>query len=149
MFNYKYPHPAVTADCVVFAGEWPETSILLVKRAHEPYKNYWALPGGFMNIDETTQQAAVRELQEETGLMLNSLRCTGVYDAVGRDPRERVISVAYATWLNEELPVSGGDDAAEALWVPLKKAYPLAFDHLQIIDDALSCLRDNKPFRTV
>jgi len=101
-----------------------------------------------MNIDETTQQAAVRELQEETGLMLNSLRCTGVYDAVGRDPRERVISVAYATWLNEELPVSGGDDAAEALWVPLKKAFPLAFDHLQIVDDALSCLRDNKNLGT-
>jgi len=145
MFTYKYPHPAVTADCVVFAGEPNDMRILLVRRGHAPYKDCWALPGGFMNIDETTQDAALRELEEETGLRLEAVSPVGVFDAVGRDPRERVISVAYTAWLKQAPPVSGSDDATEAQWVPLTEAHPLAFDHEQIIANALHSVHRTSP----
>ena len=97
MYTYKYPHPAVTADCLVFAHTENGLYLLLIQRKHDPCKNMWAFPGGFMNIDETTEDAARRELEEETGLKVKGLHRVNVFDAVGRDPRERVITVAYYT----------------------------------------------------
>lgn len=140
-FTYRYPHPAVTADCVVFGFDGGVLKILLVERANEPYKGCWAFPGGFMNIDESAEQAAVRELAEETGLKLEleQLKQLGAFTAVDRDPRERVITVAYYA-LMEQMAVEGGDDAAKAQWFPVDAVPPLAFDHDHILALALQRL---------
>ena len=93
-FTYEYPRPAVTADCVVITKE-KEPKVLLIQRGHEPFKGYWAFPGGFMNMDETTEQCAVRELKEETGLKIANIQQIGAYSKVDRDPRGRTVTVAY------------------------------------------------------
>ena len=85
-FTYEYPRPAVTADCVVIARE-NEPKVLLIQRGNEPFKGCWAFPGGFMNMDETTEQCAVRELEEETGLKVTEIKQIGAYSKVDRDPR--------------------------------------------------------------
>lgn len=136
MYTYKYPHPAVTADCLVFAHTENGLELLLIQRRNEPCKGKWAFPGGFMNIDETTADAARRELKEETGLGVGDLHRVGVYDAVDRDPRERVITVAYYTILDKPAEVSGLDDAAQAKWFLLTELPDLAFDHKEILQAA-------------
>jgi hydrolase, NUDIX family len=133
MYTYKYPHPAVTADCLVFAHTESGLELLLIQRRNEPCKGKWAFPGGFMNIDETTADAARRELEEETGLVVDGLHRVGVFDAVDRDPRERVITVAYYTILDKPAEVSGLDDAAQAKWFLLTELPDLAFDHKEIL----------------
>lgn len=141
-YTYKYPHPAVTADALVFARDGGAMEILLIERGRAPYAGCWAFPGGFMSIDETTAQAAVRELGEETGIRLteHDLHRIDIYDAVGRDPRERVITVAYYTVLDSPVRVEGGDDARRAQWFPLSQLPPLAFDHAEILEKAKALL---------
>lgn len=136
-YTYKYPRPAVTADCVVIAGNG-EKKVLVIQRGEEPYKGCWALPGGFMNMDETTEQCAIRELEEETGLKVNEIRQIGAYSKVDRDPRGRTITVAYLAIVDAPVAVEGQDDAAKAEWFPLKVLPPLAFDHADIIRDAIA-----------
>lgn len=136
MYTYRYPHPAVTADCVLFCRVGQQLKVLLIERGNDPYKGCWAFPGGFMNMDETAEQCALRELQEETGLVIEQVRQLGAYSAVDRDPRERVISVVFYAVV-DEMPVQGGDDAAKAQWWPINAIPPLAFDHEQILRDAL------------
>ena len=136
MYTYKYPHPAVTADCLVFAHTENGLELLLIQRRNEPCKGKWAFPGGFMNIDETTADAARRELKEETGLGVEDFHRVGVFDAVDRDPRERVITVAYYTILDKPAEVSGLDDAAQAKWFLLTELPDLAFDHKEILQAA-------------
>lgn len=136
-FTYKYPHPAVTTDCVVFGVDGDQLNILLIERGDEPYKGCWAFPGGFMNIDETAEQGAMRELYEETGLVIKNLKQIGAYTAVNRDPRERVITIAFYT-TTKKSDVKGSDDAAQAQWFPIDQVPPLAFDHDQILRDALT-----------
>ncbi|GEM_PF-164832 len=141
MYGYKYPHPAMTADCVVFSVDFSgEPKLLLIERASEPCKGRWAFPGGFMNIDETAGQCASRELLEETGLEINNWKEVGVFSTVDRDPRERVVTVAFcAVVFGESLcEVKGGDDAHCAAWCKLSELPPLAFDHEQILDKALA-----------
>lgn len=135
-YTYKYPHPAVTADMIVLTDE-PEPQILLILRGDEPFKGCWAFPGGFMNMDETTEQCVRRELKEETGLDIEEVQQVGAYSTVDRDPRGRTITVAYITHVPQILPVTGLDDAAEAKWWPINALPPLAFDHAQILRDAL------------
>jgi 8-oxo-dGTP diphosphatase len=135
-YTYKYPRPAVTADCVVIAQATRE--VLLIQRGIEPFKGCWAFPGGFMNMDETTEQCAVRELEEETGLRVSSLRQIGTYSKVDRDPRGRTITVAYLALVDAPVSVKGQDDAAQAQWFPLSALPPLAFDHAEIMQDAIS-----------
>ena len=135
-YTYKYPRPAVTADMIVLADE-SEPKILLIQRGDEPFKGCWAFPGGFMNMDETTEQCARRELKEETGLDIEEVQQVGAYSTVDRDPRGRTITVAYITHVPQILPVTGLDDAAEAKWWPINALPPLAFDHAQILRDAL------------
>lgn len=139
MYTYRYPHPAVTADCVLFCRDGQQLKVLLIERGNDPYKGCWAFPGGFMNMDETAEQCSLRELHEETGLVIEQVRQLGAYSAVDRDPRERVITVAFYAVI-DQLPVQGGDDAAQAQWWPLDALPPLAFDHSQILHDALQRL---------
>lgn len=141
-YTYKYPHPAVTADILVFARDGHDIQLLLIERGREPYAGSWAFPGGFMSIDETTAQAAVRELREETGINIteNELHRIDIYDAVGRDPRERVITVAYYTIIDNPAKVQGGDDAKRAQWFSLSQLPPLAFDHAEILKKARTLL---------
>ena len=142
MYTYNYPHPAVTADCLVFARTDEGMKLLLIQRKNEPCKGKWAFPGGFMDIDETTIDAARRELKEETGLVVGELHRVGIFDTVDRDPRERIITVAYYTILDNPAEVSGLDDAAQAKWFPLTELPDLAFDHKEILQEAERVLGD-------
>ena len=134
-FTYEYPRPAVTADCVVIARE-NEPKVLLIQRGNEPFKGCWAFPGGFMNMDETTEQCAVRELEEETGLKVTEIKQIGAYSKVDRDPRGRTITVAYLAIIDKAEAVKGLDDAAKAQWFPISDLPKLAFDHEEIMADA-------------
>ena len=138
MYSYKYPHPAVTADCIVFGRKEGEAAVLLVQRKHEPCRGQWAFPGGFMNIDEPADAAARRELAEETGLRVDNVRQVGAYTAVNRDPRERVITIAYCAFVEGTPAVAGADDAERAVWFKLSELPPLAFDHAEILRDAVA-----------
>lgn len=135
-YTYKYPRPVVTADCVVITKE-AMPRVLLVQRGIEPFKDCWAFPGGFMNMGETTEQCAIRELEEETGLQITELHQIGAYSKVDRDPRGRTITVAYLAIIDEPIAVTGLDDAAKAEWWPVNALPPLAFDHEDIMQDAL------------
>ena len=145
-YTYKYPRPAVTADCVVMTRE-AEPKVLLILRGDQPFKGCWAFPGGFLNMDETTEQCAIRELEEETGLKVNEVHQIGAYSKVDRDPRGRTVTVAYLAIVDAPMAVSGQDDAAKAQWFPLsafldkpsgKAERPeLAFDHEEIMQDAI------------
>ena len=135
-YTYKYPRPAVTADAVVITKS-ERRKVLLIQRANDPYRGCWAFPGGFMDMDETAEQCAFRELKEETGLQLSEAIQIGCYSDVNRDPRGRTLSVAYLMLVDNEMPVSGQDDAVQAKWWPIDELPTLAFDHKQIIEDAL------------
>ena len=137
VYTYKYPRPAVTADCIVITKE-PDAKVLLIQRGDDPYKGCWAFPGGFMNMDETTEQCAIRELEEETGMKVTGLRQIGSYSKVDRDPRGRTVTVAYLVVIDKPLPVIGQDDAAQAEWWPLSSLPKLAFDHDDIMADAIA-----------
>lgn len=140
MYTYKYPRPAVTADCIVFARTDEGLKVLLVQRGNDPYKGMWAFPGGFMNMDETSAEAACRELEEETGISVENVCQVGAYDGVDRDPRGRVITIAYYTVINGIRNVVGGDDAARAEWFTIGHLPKLAFDHQEILDKAILML---------
>ncbi len=135
-YTYKYPRPAVTADCIVITRD-ADPKVLLIQRANEPYKGCWAFPGGFMDMVETAEQCAVRELKEETGLEVAGLKQVGCYSAVDRDPRGRTITVAYLAVIDSPVSVAAQDDAARAEWFPLSALPDLAFDHSEIISDAI------------
>ncbi len=140
-YTYKYPRPAVTADCVVITKE-SEPKVLLVQRGAEPFKGFWAFPGGFMNMDETTEQCAIRELEEETGLKVDEIVQIGAFSKVSRDPRGRTISVAYLALIDIAVDVKGGDDAAQAEWKSIKFLPELAFDHSEIMGAAMKLYND-------
>jgi len=135
-YTYKYPRPAVTADCVVMTND-TLPKVLLIQRGAHPFKGAWSFPGGFMNMDETTGQCAIRELEEETGLVISMIQQIGAYSKVDRDPRGRTITVAYLAIVDEPVSVTGQDDAAKAEWWPINSLPPLAFDHEEIMRDAI------------
>ncbi|MGM9852740.1 MAG: NUDIX hydrolase [Muribaculaceae bacterium] len=144
MYCYKYPHPALTVDCVIFGFDGEKLNVLLVERGLEPFKGMWALPGGFVNIDETVEDAARRELMEETGIADMFLEQFKVFSAVHRDPRERVVTVAFLTLVSQDKcgTPRAGSDANMALWFDESKLPPLAFDHREIIEEARRHLSD-------
>lgn len=131
-YCYKYPHPSVTTDCVIFGFDGTKLRVLLIERGIEPYKGKWALPGGFLRMDEDAQTGALRELKEETGLDAAYIKQFHTFTAPYRDPRERVITIAYYALVRLQ-EVTGGDDAARAEWFALDKVPALAFDHDQIL----------------
>ena len=115
----------------------PLPKVLLIQRGADPFKGAWAFPGGFMNMDETADQCAIRELEEETGLKVSTVYQIGTYSKVNRDPRSRTITVAYIAIIDSPLEVQGRDDAAKAEWFPITKLPSLAFDHSDILHDAI------------
>ena len=147
-YHYKYPHPSVTTDCVVFGYDGLRLNVLLIERGADPFKGHWAFPGGFLNIDESAQQGAKRELFEETGLRDAYIRQFHTFSAVNRDPRERVISIAYYALVRIS-EVKGGDDAAKAQWFPLDSVPPLAFDHEMMLRIAIKELRRQIHFEPI
>lgn len=136
----KPPAVSLTADVVLFALKNGEPHVLLIQRGHPPFQGCWALPGGYVDDGETSEQAAHRELAEETGLETAPLARLDVYDAPDRDPRGRVVSVAYTAVLAEADVPTAGDDAVEAAWLLadqlLADPTRLAFDHGQVVADA-------------
>ena len=139
-YCYKYPRPAVTADCAVFTKE-STPKVLLIERGSDPHKGCWAFPGGFMDMDETTELCAIRELKEETGLEVMDVKQIGSYSKVDRDPRGRTITVAYLAVVDSPLEVKGQDDAAKAQWFPIDALPELAFDHDEIMKDAIEAFK--------
>lgn len=138
MYTYNYPRAALTVDAIVFLKEGNTIFVLLIERGREPFKNKWALPGGFIEMDETLETACKRELLEETGLVVEKMTQFKTYDAINRDPRHRTISVVFASELNKKQLVNGGDDASQAGWFPISDLPELAFDHKQILTDFFS-----------
>jgi 8-oxo-dGTP diphosphatase len=141
-YTYEYPRAALTVDCVVFGFDEEELKVLLIQRGLEPFKGRWALPGGFVRVEETLEQAARRELEEEAGLKNVFLEQLYTFGEVGRDPRERVVSVAYYSLVKlSDHRAKAATDAAEAEWFPISRVPKLAFDHQNILETALERLK--------
>jgi len=133
-YRYPFPHPAVTTDILVFGVRNRTLVVLLVKRGSEPYKGAWALPGGFLDIEEDLEGCALRELAEETGITGLRLEQLSAFGKPQRDPRERVISIAYYALADlARLTLRSGSDATDADWFETRRLPPLAFDHGDVI----------------
>ena len=150
MYCYKYPHPAVATDSVVFGYDGKQLHILLIERGQGAYKGSWALSGGFIRMDETAEEGALRELAEETNVSDVYLEQFHTFTAVERDPRERVMSIAYFALIRKsDYNVIGGDDAAKAEWYPIDQLPELAFDHAEIIEMAKQKLQDTLRYKPI
>ncbi len=148
-YTYKYPRPAVTADCLVLAGKPGKLSLLLIQRKNRPFEGMWALPGGFMDMDEKIEETAVRELQEETGLSGIKLSQFRVYSEIDRDPRGRTVTLVFYGYTGEKNPqVEGSTDAGNARWFDVEDLPPLAFDHSIIIGDFLRSPQFSEIFKS-
>ena len=143
MYTYEYPRPSLTVDVVIFTLRERTLQVLLVQRAEAPYASMWALPGGFVRMEESLEEAAAREMEEETGLKEAYLEQLYTYGEPQRDPRGRVVSVAYFALIPADATIrpDGGSDASQARWTPVNRLPQLAFDHAGIIDYALRRLR--------
>ena len=141
-FNYEYPRPALTVDCVVFGFDEGDLKVLLIQRKLKPYKNRWALPGGFVRLEETLDEAARRELAEESGVKNVYLEQLYTFGDLNRDPRERVVSVAYYALVKlAGHDVQAATDAENAAWFSVDDVPALAFDHETILETALARLK--------
>ena len=144
MYTYDYPRPALAVDVVVFQSKNDQLRVLLIQRAQSPFEGSWALPGGFVGMQESLESAAARELAEKTGLEGCDLEQFHTYGDPLRDPRGRVVSVAYYAILPPETPIfiREGGDAKLARWFPLADLPELAFDHCQMIQNAYFHVRN-------
>jgi 8-oxo-dGTP diphosphatase len=141
-FTYQHPHPAVTVDCAVFGYDAADLKVLLIRRKLDPFKGQWALPGGFVQIAESLEAAARRELSGETGLGELFLEQLYTFGEPDRDPRERVISVAYYALVKlTDHAVRAASDAEDVAWFPVAELPALGFDHERIIETALRRLK--------
>jgi 8-oxo-dGTP diphosphatase len=136
-FTYEYPRPALTVDAVVFAFDDQDLKVLLIRRGLAPYAGKWALPGGFVHMDESLETAVRRELKEEAGLANIFLEQLYTFGEPHRDPRGRTVSVAYYALVKlADYQLVAASDAADAAWFPLTDLPPLAFDHEKIVEVA-------------
>ncbi len=149
MYTYDYPRAANSVDIVLIRKVSSGHQILLIKRANDPFKGKYALPGGFVDINENLESAAARELTEETGLRQINLLQIHTFSAPNRDPRGRVISTAFGAVLENEgeFSLQPGSDASQTAWVDLSELPPLAFDHLLIIETTLKKFEMDLPFK--
>jgi len=149
-YTYDYPRPAVTTDCIIFGFDETDLKVLLIERGIEPFKGSWAFPGGFLNMDETAEEGAKRELEEETGLKNVFIEQLYTFSDVNRDPRGRVISVVYFALVKlENYKAKAGDDASKAEWFSVKEIPTLAFDHEMILRKALYRLKGKIRYQPV
>lgn len=150
-YTYQYPRPNLAVDCVVFGLDEPnDLKVMLIRRRLPPFQEKWALPGGFVRIDESVDAAARRELREETGLENIFLEQLYTFGEIDRDPRERVVTVAYYALVNlNEYSVQASTDASEAAWFPVHQLPALAFDHDQIIAIAIARLKGKVRYQPI
>lgn len=147
-YVYNWPRPMMTADAAVFAFFAGKPRLLLIQRKEEPYKDRWALPGGFVETDEDLQEAAARELAEETGLRNVPLSQLHTFGAPGRDPRGRVITVVYFGLAESHAEeVRAADDAAQVQWFDIDHLPEMAFDHDEIARCAIGRLKQTKEYQ--
>ncbi len=150
MYKYEYPHPAVTTDIVIFTIRDERLQLLLIKRRETPYRGKWALPGGFLQMKETLDECAARELEEEAGISNVYLEQLYTFGAVKRDPRERVISVAYYALIpSNKLAIRPSSDADAVGWFGMKELPSLAFDHSEIVERAYERLTAKLTYSTI
>jgi len=137
-YTYEYPRPALTVDAIIFAKEKDDIFVLLIQRANPPFEGMWAFPGGFVDVNETLEHAAIRELEEETGIIGVVLEQFYVFDAINRDPRHRTISVVYTgNVLSRNIYFKANDDARNVRWFNVNEISTLAFDHAEILKKAV------------
>jgi 8-oxo-dGTP diphosphatase len=133
-YTYTYPRPAITVDIIITRLHRNQKQILLIRRKNQPFRNKWALPGGFLNMDERLKDAALRELSEETGLIIQQLEQFYVFDELSRDPRERTITVVFIGAADHlKCLIKPASDAKEVKWFPIDNLPELGFDHGDII----------------
>ncbi|QDV82092.1 NUDIX hydrolase [Planctomycetes bacterium TBK1r] len=148
--TYEFPRPALTVDCVVFGLDEPDLKVLLIRRELEPYRGKWALPGGFVHVDESLDDSAKRELREETGLEKVFLEQLYTYGDVDRDPRERVVTVAYYALVRlSDHRVVAATDARDAAWFGVHDVPRLAFDHDRILNAAYQRLQNKVRYEPI
>jgi len=143
-FTYNFPRPAVTTDTLVYREGKDCIEVLLIKRKKEPYKDYWALPGGFLEMDETPEDGAKRELMEETSLSIDVLKEIGTFGDLDRDPRGRTITIAFYTFIDHRLKeAKASSDAAEVGWFSVEDLPAMAFDHKEIFKEGILKLKSH------
>lgn len=149
-YIYEYPRPAVTTDCVIFGFDEGELKILLIERGIEPYKGRWALPGGFLDMNEDAETCARRKLLEETCLSDLFMEQLYTFSAVERDPRYRVVSIAYYALVKlSDYEAQAGTDTANIKWFPLSEVPDLAFDHQEILKMAIERLKGKIKYQPI
>lgn len=150
-YTYEFPRPSVSVDCVIFGLDASDKlKVLLIQRGNDPYKDYWALPGGFVIMEEDLETAALRELEEETGVKNVFIEQLYTFGAPKRDPRGRVITVAYYALINlTEHPVKASSDARNVKWYEIDKLPQLAFDHQAIFETAINRLRSKVRYQPI
>ncbi len=150
-YTYEYPRPSLTVDCIIFGlDESSRLKVLLIQRAKDPFKDAWALPGGFVDENETLEYAALRELKEETGVSDVFIEQLFTFGTPGRDPRGRVVTVAYYSLINlAEHKIGADTDAQDVKWFPINSLPPLAFDHAEILETAITRLRGKVRYQPI
>jgi 8-oxo-dGTP diphosphatase len=143
-YTYDYPRPAFGTDLLLISKEDDKIEILLIERLKDPFAGFWAFPGGFVEEGESCEQAALRELEEETGLQLFSINQIGTFSKPNRDPRGWVVTVAFYAWVEKsKLEPKAGDDAKNVQWFSIHSLPALAFDHQEILNKAVFDLKLN------
>ncbi|MEM7105876.1 MAG: NUDIX domain-containing protein [Bacteroidota bacterium] len=149
-YTYDYPRPALTVDCIIFGLDGADIKVLLIERGHPPYEGHWALPGGFVNVDEDLEASALRELEEETGVKDLFVEQLYTFGTPGRDPRGRVVTVAYYALVNlNDHPAEASSDAKRAEWFKLDELPELAFDHDKILKIAIERLKGKVRYQPI
>ncbi len=147
-YIYDWPRPMVTVDAAIFTISGDKIKMLLISRGNEPFKGKWALPGGFVDMDEELEDAVVRELAEETGLTGVKLEQMHTFGTIGRDPRGRMITIVFmGVVIEEQTEIKAGDDAAKAQWFDIEKLpQNMAFDHNEVLKFAIKKLKSSKHY---